>query len=152
MSQKTHIDIKVTLDELRLSLQKLIKSEHSSLITEVIVNNLKTTEVGLEHLYKSFSGMKVVPKFKVLDEIYVKYQYLGSWRNDKNTMIEHNMLFKDHVKAVVIGIDMTKNYSVQIKYTGRDKGKEPEVHEHYVPEIACHLITKDFLGDDEEPF
>ena len=78
--KKTHISVDIAVEDIRAALKKLICSDHSQLIGDVIIDNLLETDVGVKQLYLAMSGVREILKFKALDEVYIKYDYLYTSR------------------------------------------------------------------------
>jgi len=157
MVKKESVQVTVTLDEIRAGLQKLIRSDHSRAITDVILGNLALSEIGLEQLYKAFNGIVPVCKFKVLDEVYVDMSVCASWQFDKEKMKDAKMIFKGHIKAQITEINIYKRQPLRLSYKYIDNSGVEQKYEHtWVEEKSVHLITSEMIEDlkeeDQLPF
>ena len=152
MQKKEHINIRVSLEELRAGLQKMIRSEHSSLISKVIIDNLSVTEVGLQQLYRAMSGVSEKFKYKTLDEVSVKYDALSTWRMDKEKMKEANLIFQDHVNGTVTEVDPQRSQPYHINYECIDSKGARSKEDSWVSEeyIKPFLSSSDILVKDQE--
>jgi len=105
----------------------MLGSEYSDLISQVIVDNLSVTEVGLSQLYKSFSGLKDEFKFKVGQKVLLNKSNLYSWRIDEGKMMEAGMLKQGRITCMITKLTKTQEKPYTVKYTYLDSsGKEGE--------------------------
>lgn len=111
------VTITVTIDQIKQALQKLIKSEHSKLIANVIVDNLSVTDRGLSQLYNAFTGVQDICPYKIGQEVLVDVHALSSWRFDKKAMKDANIIINDKIKCSITDIDMLRNTCIHVKYT-----------------------------------
>lgn len=116
-AKTTHINVKVSVESIRDALRKLIVSGHSQLITDVIIGNLESTEVGLDQLYQSLSGVRVKFKYKVGDNVLAKPDSLYSWKFDINAMQETGQIIHGRVKAVIVEVDPYSKLPYGLQYT-----------------------------------
>lgn len=116
MEKKKNITINISTEEIRDWLKRGLVSDHSDLIASVIVEHLSATEVGLEHLYKALNGIKVEPKFKIGQKVWVFYDYCHTWKMHRGNMKEANLVFGENIKGEVIDIDMTQKSMYKVKY------------------------------------
>lgn len=117
MSNKDYIMVKIYKEQIRTQLKKMLSSEYSDLISQVIVDNLSVTEVGLSQLYKSFSGLKDEFKFKVGQKVLVNESNLYSWRIDKEKMAEAGMLKQGKITCMIANLTKTQAKPYTVKYT-----------------------------------
>jgi hypothetical protein len=154
MSKKDKITIEVTTEQIRAGLQKLIRSEHSALITQQIIDNLSITDQGLSQLYQALSGVRPHFKFKVLDTVFIPFDSLATWRMNKENMTAANILFKDKVKGVIKQVDTLRTYPYLVEYTLINDTKEESIDETWVKEnylwsrIENELIEHTVEGED----
>jgi len=147
MAKKEKFDIRVTTEELRLNLQKIIKSEFSSLVASVLIDNLSETEVGLEQLYKAISGMGPLAKFKIFDKVLVDMGHLPSWRLDKEKT--NALLFKGKMKAEITEVNLQRKSVYMLRYSYIDSSGSEAISETWpVEEHALELLSDDFIDDD----
>lgn len=137
--EKTHINIEVKIDDIRAGLQKLIRSDYSSLIAETIVTHLSITEEGLKQVYLAMSGVKVCAKFKVLDKVLVKSDTLPSWRMDLDKTKEAGYSVKGLVKGNIQDIDMTQSSAYQIYYKYLNSAGEEHIDTIWINEKYIEL-------------
>lgn len=152
MAKKEKFDVRITTEELRLRLQsELAQSKFSSLVASVIIDNLSETDVGLEQLYKAFSGVAPVAKFKVLDKVLVNKDSLPTWRLDAKET--EKLLFKGKFKAVITQVNLQRKASYRVSYEYVENGKSAEeltTGEWDVEEQYLILIQDDFIDDPVE--
>lgn len=153
--KKESITINVNVEDIQAGLRKLLRSEFAPLIAEIIIDNLATTEVGLDQLYLAFSGVKKQIKFNVLDQVYVKKSKCATWKMDEDAMKKADMIFKGAVRAEITEINPCKKDPIAIKYNIITSTGETEeyLHTRISPEDAV-LNAVDFLEskDDDMPF
>lgn len=153
--KKESITINVNVEDIQAGLRKLLRSEFAPLISQIIIDNLATTEVGLDQLYLAFSGIQKKIKFNVLDEVYVKKMKCATWKMDVDAMEKADIIFKGAVRAEITEIDPCRKDPIAIKYKIITHAGDTEeyLHTRISPEDAA-LITSDFLEmkDDTLPF
>lgn len=135
----THIKIEVKIDDIRAGLQKIIRSDHSSLIAETIVTHLLNTEEGLKQIYLAMSGVKVCPQFKVLDKVLVKLDALATWRIDKEKTQEKGLTFKGYMKAVISEVNMTLSLPYCVSYIYIASSGQEEKDTYWLDEKSIQL-------------
>ena len=140
MSEK-YIDYKMSISELKHVLKTQIRSEHSSLMAEIIINHLELTELGLSQLIGAMCGHKQTTNFKVLDEVYVSFDNLASWKMERNVMLANKLLFQDNILCKIIEIDLRKKESINVEYQYIDNAFEIKSYIYWVPER--NIIFKD---------
>lgn len=136
---KTHIKIEVAIDDIRASLQKVIRSDYSPLIAETIITNLLKTEEGVKQLYLAMSGVKVCAKFKVLDKVLVKLDALATWRMDKDKTHEGGYTFKDKMKGVISEVDITATLPYRVSYKYISPSGQEEKDDYWLDEKNIEL-------------
>ena len=140
MSEPTHIQIEISIEEIQGGLAKLIRSEHRDLIVETIIENLRTTDRGLFQLYKAFNGVKETTNLYPLQEVEVHIDTLSTWRMDKDEMVRRKMIFQKRVRATVQKIDLRKNYPIQVKYLYLDSEHKEQTVEDWVTEKYIKVL------------
>lgn len=127
MSSKDYIHVKISKEQIRTQLKKVLGSEHCDLISQVIIDNLSETEVGLAQLYKAFSGLKDQLKYKAGQIVWVKLSVLYTWKIGKDQMSAARMIHQEQVKALITEVTKTKlnPYKIKYDYIGID-GKQSE--------------------------
>jgi ribosomal protein L21E len=145
VDKKTHIDVKVSVESIRDGLKKLIISEHSQLIADVIVSNLAQTDVGLAQLFRAMSGIRDKLKYKVGDSVLAVPGSLDSWEFDKDFMTQQGLIVQGRVKAKVLEVKPFKKEQYKLVYTclkmGRSEGKE----------VQSMVEEKDICYEEEWP-
>jgi hypothetical protein len=151
MSKKTEISISVTVNEIRAGLQKLIGSEHSQVITEAIIENLAETEVGLIQLYRAMSGIKDSVPFRVMDEVWVNFDSLPTWRMDRDKMgASPGLIFKDRLRCTIGDINLQKADSIYVKYRIIDSAGIEKDDTYWVNARNVHPATEDPFENDKD--
>jgi hypothetical protein len=116
----THIDVKVTVESIRDSLRKRIVSENSKLLTDVIIGNLNTSEVGMTQLFKALSGIEDTIPYKVGDFLMVKISPLYGWKFDKEKTKEAGLIIQDRIRAQLVCINRYKETPLEVIYAVKD--------------------------------
>lgn len=140
--------ISITTDELTLrhALKKLIKSEHNELIAKIIIRHLAASEMGLNDLILSLSGITRHFKYKILDEIVIPYNTSYTWKINKQFSIDAGYIIKGElIKAVIIGINnvSANQYKITYKFVD-DKGIEI-IQEQDVAQEQIELFKDDLI-------
>ena len=148
----THIDVKVTVESIRDSLRKRIVSENSKLITDVIIGNLNTTEVGMNQLFKALSGIEDKISYKIGDFVMVDTGPLYTWKFDKEKTREAGLIIQDRVRAQIIRIDKYRDTPLELKYNVKDSdGNDVTVTSTVRVTSVC--LEDEWPGDDKDlPF
>jgi hypothetical protein len=153
--KKSYVDVRIEVEEVRAALKKIIRSDFNNLIAEVIIDNLNETEVGISQLYLAMSGVRKLPRFKVLDEIYAEVPSLASWRMDKSRMETEKMLFQGKVKCKITDINLQRRDSYHVEYTFLDNklGSTPIKDTYWLNEDKMKLSTdKEIIEGEDLPF
>lgn len=151
---KSHIDVKVSIDSIRDGLRKLLVSNHSALIANVIIGNLAPTEVGLEQLYKAMSGVYEKPKYKIGDLVRIKIEHLYSWQFDKTATEKEGNTIDGRLLCQIISIDPTKIAMYEVRYQAVSGSVKKEITS-MVGESKVHLDDEwpeNMVKEDDLPF
>lgn len=146
-----NINTTVSNIEIKKTLESLINSPYKSLISEVIVKHLANSDLGLESLFLAFANVVREIPFKVLDEVYIHYDNLPSWRLNRTSM--ESILFKNHVKAKITKIDDTMKDSITYTFIALDydpNGNVVETEQSYTInpfQNKIYLVDSEFLGE-----
>lgn len=152
MAKKEKFEIRITTEELRLALRDALSgSRFSTMVSDVIINNLSITEIGLEQVYKALGGIAPIAKFKVLDKVLVNNDALPTWRVDKAAT--EKLLFQDKMKAVITEVDLQKRspYKVEYEYIDNGGGLDPVKGSWDVQEECITLVEDNFIDDQPWP-
>lgn len=120
MAKKTHINVEVSVADIRSSLRKRITSEHADLITDVIMGNLEKTEVGYRQVYLALSGVQEKLRFSPGDKVVVPVDHLSTWKFDKVKSSEAGLIHQGKVKAIVVGADPYVSYPYTVETMMKD--------------------------------
>lgn len=145
MIEQDEFMISVSASEIEDWLVNNISDKNKKLIAKVIIQNLKTTEVGIEQLYKAINGMERKYKFAKGQEIWINYDKTYNWRYDKDKMIQANLIYQDKVKATIIDIRpwLKEPYRISYKYiekTDNNIHPEEQISEQQTNESSLHEI------------
>ena len=139
MQEKLHITINITTDEIRSQLQKMLASSpHAKLISQVIVGNLSTTEVGLEQLYKAFTGIHTPLKYSLLQEVWIDYDASYSWKMDKKEMTDAGLVHQGRIKATILQIDQYREKPYRVSHNAIKDGVTEVLDTLSVSETKVH--------------
>lgn len=111
------------------------------------MDNLATTEVGLEQLFMAFSGIEWEPKYKVGDKIFIPDSHVYSWRYDEDKMREAGIIIDSRVKAVITEIHPNKKGQYTVEYQGITKEGDSKQEAVHVEERYVHL-EEEWPGED----
>jgi hypothetical protein len=144
---KTHIDVKVSVESIRDSLRKRIISENSMLITDVIINNLKNTEMGLEQLFNALSGIEDKISYKVGDHVMVEVDPLYTWKFSKEKSAEAGLFLNNRIRAQIMEINPYSKTPLNLIYDVVDnKGEYIKVESPVKIDQVC--LEDDWPGED----
>ena len=147
MSKKKILNYQVTEGELKRTLRTILNTPYSTLIANVIIDNLAESPVGLVQFTKALSGVSSEIPFKVLEDVWVPYESLATWRLNKQAMGDNDMIIRGYVKCSIVEIHPTKLESIRVKYLCRLE-KDPGVTEfdtYDIPHDVCLKATEDFI-------
>lgn len=153
MAEKnSHITVKVPIQSIRDSLRKKIVSEHSDLITEIIMGNLLKTQVGLQQLYNAFGGVRDVYRFKPGDKVYIEIDSIGySWKFNKDKTKLSDKYKDGRILSIVLAIDKHSQYPYKIQSTCLDDtGTEVKIESDVMEERLA--LEEEWPFDDGLPF
>ena len=115
MGISTHISFEK--DDLIKSLEGALSAHpHNKVLAKSIVNNLDKSQVGIEHLVKALLGIEIKTDLKVDDVVSVPYQYLPTWRIDKDLTHKAGLIFQDRMEATILEIDLYSIEPLKIEY------------------------------------
>ena len=134
----------VTTNELSIKLKEIIRSPNSNLIIEVILENLAETAVGLEQLYKAFSGIKTIIPFMIDDEVWVPFKELAYWNSDETAMLDQKMIIKGYVKCRIRTVMPRQHNSLNVSYTHITESTKLEEIYSYTVRHASAILASDF--------
>lgn len=90
---------------------------YSRVVTEVIIENLTTTEKGLSQLLLAFSGHKEKIIFYPGDEVKIHSKDIYSWTANRDAMKAAGLVDdSDNIKAIIVRSDLTKRDSVCVEF------------------------------------
>lgn len=136
----TELNIKISHKELREGLQKMIHSEHSVLISEIIIANLVNTPVGLEQLFKAFLGLRTIAKFKVLDRVKFNVDdYLYAWNYSKEKTQEKGLIHQNLIRGIVTKVNLQSDKPYEVEYTAVDSQDKEFTKTVYLSDVSIIL-------------
>lgn len=113
-------EIKITIKASQIEkwFKDHIKHEHSKLISKIIVQNLKPTDVGMEKVFKAINGIEDIYAYQPFEEVMVNIKDIYIWKMDKESMKHNGLITKDCIKAKVIEIRPWANlpYFLEVDY------------------------------------
>lgn len=149
MAKKEKFEVKITTEELRLNLRDILSgSRFSSLVADVIVDNLSETEIGLEQLYKALGGTRPKAKFKVLDNVLIDMNALPTWRTDKEATAK--LLFQGRMKGCISEINLQKKCAYKVEYAYIEEGSSEIKISHWEIEEQYMILRPDEFIDDDK--
>ena len=117
MSRKTSIKVDITVNEISRLLSKNLKSADSDKIANVIVNCLADTSCGLALTYKALSGVFPETDVKVGDIWYVEYNYLATWRFDRDATLALPSVYENaYIPVRIESIDLYTESPFKVRY------------------------------------
>jgi len=146
MSKKTHIDVTISVESIRDGLRKLLISEHSALITKVIIGQLEKTDVGLEQLYKAMSGVQDKLKYKIGDYVMVSMDILHTWKFDKNKSEIAGLVKQNRMRGLIESVDPFLKYPYTIDIEVIDSMNQT-VHIHSPANDRYVCLEEEWPGD-----
>lgn len=141
MSDKNSIQIDVSLAELRRELRDriIVKEPHRDLIVNTIIDNLAKSEVGLEQLFKAFSGIKVVCPFPMGTKFKSRTWQLSLYSADTDTMKAKGIIRNDMMEVTLIDFEPNKKSCLVVEYDYLDKSGNPQRNTTNVPVSEAYL-------------
>lgn len=136
-NKKDYIKVRIQKEQIRAQLKKMLGSEHCELISQIIIDNLSETEVGLAQLYKAFSGLQDQLKYNAGQQVWVDIGTLYSWRVDKDKMYAAGLVHQERVKGTITRISKTSQKPYTISYdcinsNGEEETDTTDVEEHQI--------------------
>lgn len=132
---KDEINVTIRKSDLKKMLKNVIQHSQSTLISEVIVENLAQSECGLVNMFHAFNGIN--PELadfnlKVGDMIPVKWYGLSTWDWDEQAMKNAQILLDGTVECHILGYDNTKTHSIHVEYIFIDKSGEKKKTDYWI--------------------
>lgn len=143
MPTKEELVIKIKIEDLRDKLERIIVSEHSSLIADVLIANLQKSEVGLRQCFLALSGIKETAKFNVLDRVLVPKDSVYSWEYSPENTEKAGLLHKGQLAGFIREIDLQKENSYDVEVTVMDLNEKLITLHKW---LKANQITKEPLG------
>lgn len=146
------IDFNINQSTIRAGLKKLIRSDHSELIVDVIIGHLSQHKPGLEQLFMAMAGLENKLHFKPLDEVFYPIGRAPSWKIDTDKTIEAGMVTKGYLKASVTDTNEYRTGRVQIEYYFINSTGDKIKYEEWVNEAVLSSADEPFPEDLDLPF
>ena len=118
------VEIPISLSIIKDRLKNIFKSggePYPDLVTDVIIDNLETTEKGLTQLLLAFMGIQEKTAWVVGDECMVYPDKIPSYYYERKETEEAGLLYKGHLKGTIMDIDFTKKKSIKFRFRGMYK-------------------------------
>lgn len=139
----------ITNQQLQDLLEITLSSNHCKLISTVIMAHLETTPNGMEQFAMSLMGIAPTVTLKPLDEVYVNFNHLQTWRMNKSQMMEAGYLFKDKVRCTVIETNVYQIEPIHVRYVSIDSGGINKFDTMWIQESSAILTDQMKLEEDD---
>jgi hypothetical protein len=151
---KDYIEVKVKVKDIEAMLKDKLTGAYNKEVAQIVISNLKTTELGIEQLYNAFSGILPTTDVKVGDSVLINASTLPSWRIDFDKTKEAGFMYQSKMKGIVEYIDLCKIACYRVKYSYVDKsdgGKKEETW--YCGNESITVVNEEIPDtEDELPF
>lgn len=143
---KDHFNISVSNTDLEEAFVKALNHPHKNIIAKAVVNNLKLTSLGYEHLFKALLGIEILPKFQIDDEIWLNYENAPTWRMNEDLMRQNNMIFQGKIKGRIKDINMysTEQYEISFEHYNKEENLVEDVY--WVREYALQTRKEEEIN------
>lgn len=129
--------------QFEMLLKRIIKHEHSELISKTIIDAIKTNyspEICLSHIYNALSGIEPISKFKVLDKVWINLNQISSWRYDMEKTKETYEIRQNHIQGEVISVNLYQYASYTVKVELIDSNGNKVIVDETISDKNLHKI------------
>jgi len=146
MDQEKKVSIELTTTEVKELLMRHLDITQAHNVADVIIGHLVQTEKGLGQLFKGLIGVFPTLVYKEKDFVYVKLDYLPSWRMDKAKTAELPTVNNGHILAQIIECNPYKGSPYKVSYDVIKEGEiivkaeMTEIQEIYIREKAEDFV------------
>jgi hypothetical protein len=138
MSKK--VNIEMSEEDIRELLIPLLLVREPEQFATLLLGHVKT-DIGLIQIYRALQNLYPVLKYKVGDAIYVRLEYLATWRYDKTATYDlPGTLEGTYIPCQIISCDAYSASPYTVEYTVKREGKTDAEKDSYA--IAESLIYK----------
>lgn len=157
---KDKITLEITAEELGRELHKRFSASipNAEMLTEVIMGNLRQTDMGLEQLFRVMQGLQYkTTKLAPGMPVWVKLDIIPTYDLDVDRSRDKGLVQGDWMKAQISRINHFVSHGIEVKYErinkqGKQESRTYEVSESYVERRETIKIAKAPDPDDDLPF
>lgn len=112
------VEITLTKEEIKSRLLKsLAACPNAKDVADAIIGVASGTEYGMEAITRSLIQVPRILNYKIGQRVLLKYDYICTWRSDKDEMIKHNLIIKgDYVIGQISNIKEYSRFPYEISY------------------------------------
>lgn len=146
MEEEKKVSIELTTTEVKELLIRHLDVKQTHMVADLIIGHIIQTEKGLGQLFKGLIGIFPTLVYKEKDFVYVKLDYLPSWRMDKAMTAELPSVNNGHILAQIIECNPYKNSPYKVTYDVIKEGEivvkaeMAEIQEIYIREKAEDFV------------
>lgn len=124
MSKNDTFSVEVTKKELQDRLVQSLSGPYKELVAETLMGCLQQVPVGNQLLFMAFAGVQKQFIYVPGDKVYVKKDYIASWRCNLEAMKKAGIIFQNYIEATVISTDRYLSSPIKVSYPIiNDKGE-----------------------------
>ena len=146
MEEEKKVSIELTTTEVKELLIRHLDVKQTHMVADLIIGHMVQTEKGLGQLFKGLIGVFPTLVYKEKDFVYVKLDYLPSWRMDKAKTAELPTVNNGHILAQIIECNPYKGSPYKVSYDVIKEGEiivkaeMTEIQEIYIREKAEDFV------------
>lgn len=146
MEQEKKVNIELTTTEVKELLMRHLDIKQAHGVADVIIGHMIQTEKGLGQLFKGLMGVFPTLIYKPKDFVYVKLDYLPSWRMDKAKTAELPSVNNGYILAQIVECNVYKGTPYRVTYDVIKEGEtEPKQDTAEVQEVSIREKAEDFV-------
>jgi hypothetical protein len=113
------MSVEYRMGEIRKVIKGMITHEHSELIADCLMEELKNTDAGIRNFMLSTFGVKTTLEdlgFSIGDRISIDTRNVSTWNWNKSEMQKKQLILNDTIEANISDYDRTKSSPIRINY------------------------------------
>ncbi len=146
MEQEKKVNIELTTTEVKDLLMRHLDVKQAHNVADVIIGHMIQTEKGLGQLFKGLIGVFPTLIYREKDFVYVKLDYLPSWRMDKAKTTELPSVKDGYILAQIQECNVYKASPYRVTYDVIKEGETVVKQEMAdIQEISIREKAEDFV-------
>lgn len=126
------INVTITEEEFKQLLSKHIIISNKDRFVNLLSGILCKDAYSMSTIYKAMLDIYTVLKYKKGEFVYVKYDYLATWRINKDATLKLPGVIDNNIPCEITSINEYNELSYNIKYLAVKEGETTPVEQEYM--------------------